>query len=76
MHKIGIIILAHTALNRVEQSAKFWSRAGCPVVIHVDELPPMLNLPHWKLPCETIQMYCFAQDIAVHGVDGNWYRQL
>jgi len=40
MHKIGIIILAHTALNRVEQSAKFWSRAGCPVVIHVDRIAP------------------------------------
>lgn len=29
-------MLCHTALDRAEQVARFWSDAGCPVVIHVD----------------------------------------
>ena len=36
MHKLGLIILAHTAFDRVRQIAKFWNDAGCPVVIHID----------------------------------------
>ena len=34
---LGIVILAHTALDRVAQVARFWARAGCPVVIHLDK---------------------------------------
>lgn len=33
---LGLIMLAHTALHRVEQVARYWARNGCPVVIHVD----------------------------------------
>lgn len=33
---VGIIMLVHTALGRAEQVARHWTRAGCPVVIHVD----------------------------------------
>ena len=28
MHKLGLIILAHTAFDRVRQIAKFWNDAG------------------------------------------------
>jgi len=35
---IGIIMLAHTALHRAEQVARHWTKAGCPVVIHVDQV--------------------------------------
>ncbi|MCT4372303.1 glycosyl transferase [Yangia mangrovi] len=34
---VGIIMLVHTAFDRAEQVARHWARAGCPVVIHVDE---------------------------------------
>jgi len=33
---VGILMLVHTALNRAEQTARHWTAAGCPVVIHVD----------------------------------------
>ncbi|MBV2359624.1 beta-1,6-N-acetylglucosaminyltransferase [Thalassococcus sp. CAU 1522] len=37
---LGIIMLVHTALGRAEQVARHWSKAGCPVVIHVDRNVP------------------------------------
>ena len=37
---VGIVMLVHTALDRAEQVARHWSRAGCPVVIHVDKAMP------------------------------------
>ena len=37
---IGIVMLAHTALHRAEQVARHWTKAGCPVVIHVDQVVP------------------------------------
>ena len=33
---VGFIMMCHTALDRAAQVARFWSDAGCPVVIHVD----------------------------------------
>ena len=35
---IGIVMLTHTALHRAEQVARHWTKAGCPVVIHVDRI--------------------------------------
>ena len=37
---VGIVMLAHTALDRAEQVARHWTKAGCPVVIHVDLIVP------------------------------------
>ncbi len=37
---LGIIMLVHTALGRAEQVARHWTRAGCPLVIHVDRNVP------------------------------------
>ena len=34
---VGIVMLVHTAFDRAEQVARHWAKAGCPVVIHVDE---------------------------------------
>ncbi|RMD93337.1 MAG: glycosyl transferase [Alphaproteobacteria bacterium] len=36
MARLGFIMLAHTALNRAGQVARYWAEHGCPVVIHVD----------------------------------------
>ncbi|EEE37472.1 core-2/I-branching enzyme family protein [Rhodobacteraceae bacterium KLH11] len=36
MSGLGIVMLVHTALDRVEQVARHWTASGCPVVIHVD----------------------------------------
>ncbi|MCB1338274.1 MAG: glycosyl transferase [Maritimibacter sp.] len=33
---VGFVMLVHTALDRAEQVARHWSKADCPVVIHVD----------------------------------------
>ncbi|WP_424985459.1 beta-1,6-N-acetylglucosaminyltransferase [Microbulbifer sp. S227A] len=33
---VGIAMLVHTALDRVEQVARHWAAAGCPVALHVD----------------------------------------
>ncbi|MGR3502335.1 DUF5927 domain-containing protein [Pseudaestuariivita sp.] len=37
---VGIVMLVHTALDRAEQVARHWAKAGCPVVIHVDKSVP------------------------------------
>ncbi len=37
MSSLGIVMLVHTALDRVEQVARHWAASGCPVVIHVDQ---------------------------------------
>ncbi len=37
MSSLGVVMLVHTALHRVEQVARHWAAAGCPVVIHVDK---------------------------------------
>lgn len=34
---VGIVMLVHTAFDRAEQVARHWSKAGCPLVIHVDQ---------------------------------------
>ena len=36
MSSLGIVMLVHTALDRVEQVARHWTASCCPVVIHVD----------------------------------------
>jgi hypothetical protein len=36
----GFIMLAHTALDRAGQVARFWAEAGAPVAIHVDARVP------------------------------------
>lgn len=33
---LGIIMLVHTDFDRAEQMIRHWTRAGCPVVVHVD----------------------------------------
>jgi len=33
---LGVIILAHTALNRTAEIAQYWSDYGCKVAIHID----------------------------------------
>ncbi len=38
--KLGFIMLAHTALHRAEQVARYWARNGAPVVIHIDARVP------------------------------------
>jgi hypothetical protein len=34
---VGFVMLVHEAFDRAEQVARHWSKAGCPVVIHVDK---------------------------------------
>lgn len=36
----GVVMLCHTALDRAAQVARHWTRAGCPVVIHLDSRVP------------------------------------
>ncbi|MEX0306547.1 MAG: beta-1,6-N-acetylglucosaminyltransferase [Ruegeria sp.] len=36
MSNLGVVMLVHTALERVEQVARHWTASGCPVVVHVD----------------------------------------
>jgi hypothetical protein len=37
---LGVIMLCHTAFDRVAQVARHWVERGCPVVIHVDKRVP------------------------------------
>jgi hypothetical protein len=33
---LGFVLLCHTALDRAAEAARFYARAGCPVVVHID----------------------------------------
>ena len=33
---LGVVMLVHTGFDRAEQMVRHWSKAGCPVVIHID----------------------------------------
>jgi hypothetical protein len=33
---VGVAMLVHADLDRVEQLARHWAAAGCPVALHVD----------------------------------------
>jgi hypothetical protein len=37
---LGVLMLVHTAFERAEAVARYWSASGCPVVIHVDRNVP------------------------------------
>ncbi|MBT0957635.1 glycosyl transferase [Alphaproteobacteria bacterium KMM 3653] len=37
---IGFIMMVHTALDRVSQTARHWASSGCPIVIHCDKSVP------------------------------------
>ena len=37
MQSLGIIILVHQSLERAAQVAEFWTKANCPVVLHLDQ---------------------------------------
>lgn len=36
MTTLGFVMLVHESLHRAAQVARYWSEAGCPIVIHVD----------------------------------------
>lgn len=38
--RLGVILLAHTALHRAAQVARFWAEEGVPVALHVDARVP------------------------------------
>jgi hypothetical protein len=40
----GVVILAHTALDRAGQVARFWLDAGCAVALHVDSAVPQAKV--------------------------------
>ena len=37
MHSLGIIILVHQSLDRAVEVSEFWTKANCPVVLHLDQ---------------------------------------
>lgn len=47
---VGIVMLAHTALDRAAQVARHWAEQDCPVVIHVDR----------KVPASDYETFCTA----------------
>ncbi len=48
---LGIVMLVHTALDRVEQVARHWTASGCPVVIHVDRKVPGKTYSDFAAAC-------------------------
>lgn len=61
---LGIIILCHTALDRVAQVARHWQRNGCPVVIHVDRRVPQAEMARLSRRLEGVAGVSFCRRIA------------
>ncbi|WP_116600284.1 DUF5927 domain-containing protein [Primorskyibacter marinus] len=57
---VGIIMLVHTAFDRAEQVARHWTRAGCPVVIHVDKALPLAQYEKFAAALSDIATLKFA----------------
>ena len=57
---VGIVMLVHTALDRAAQVARHWSRAGCPVVIHVDKAVPRTEFDRFASDLSDVTDLSFA----------------
>lgn len=42
--RLGVVMLAHTALDRAGQVARFWLKAGCAVALHIDSAVPQAQV--------------------------------
>lgn len=60
---LGIVMLCHTALHRAAQVARFWLKAGCPVVIHVDKAVSNSDLAAFQadLGAHALLRFCARQ---------------
>ena len=60
MSNLGIVMLVHTALDRAEQVARFWTAAGCPVVIHVDKAVPRKRYDRFRVALSDLDLVRFS----------------
>ncbi len=61
MSGLGVVMLVHTALDRVEQVARHWAAAECPVVIHVDRKVPTSEFNALKTACTNEPLIRFSR---------------
>lgn len=54
-------MMTHTSLNRAEQVARHWHKAGCPVVIHVDRMVPKKVYNNFVKSLETLENIRFSR---------------
>ncbi len=54
-------MLVHTALDRAEQIARHWSKAGCPVVIHVDRNVPRETFKSFRASLSKVEHIRFCK---------------
>ena len=72
---VGIVMLVHTALGRAEQVARHWTRAGCPVVIHVDSMVPRRVYDGFVRSLADEPNVGSPSVIAANGAPGGWWRR-
>ncbi len=61
MSSLGIVMLVHTALDRVEQVARHWTASGCPVVIHVDRKVAKSEFARFVTKCSDDPLILFSE---------------
>jgi Family of unknown function (DUF5927)/Core-2/I-Branching enzyme len=67
---VGFIMMCHTALDRAAQVARYWSVAGCPVVIHVDRRVPRADIEGLKTSLADLPTVSFSRRYACEW--GTW----
>lgn len=60
-HGIGIVMLAHAALDRAASVARYWAQAGCSVVIHVDVKVSHAEYNHFVQSLENCDNVLFSK---------------
>ena len=58
---LGVVMLVHTALDRAEQVARHWAKAGCPVVIHVDARVPQDSYKEFQNCLSDVKVIQFSE---------------
>lgn len=61
MSTLGFVMLVHEPLDRAQQVARHWARAGCPIVIHVDKEVPKAAFDRFRAAVADLPNVAFSK---------------
>ncbi|GGE56394.1 DUF5927 domain-containing protein [Actibacterium pelagium] len=67
---VGVIMLAHTALDRASTVARYFAQNGCPVMIHCDKSTPLEDYENFVRSLSGVKLVSFVDRVRVDW--GTW----
>lgn len=62
---VGVIMLAHTALDRASTVARYFAQNGCPVMIHCDKSTPLEDYENFVRSLSDVKLVSFVDRVRV-----------